>query len=58
MTFFRGDQEREYSGRNLENAVLEFNSALSHFGHGVGFKTFKCVQGIATILGPVLLVLC
>jgi hypothetical protein len=32
--------------RDLEKAVLEFNSALSDFGHSIGFITFKTVRGI------------
>jgi hypothetical protein len=43
-TFVKGD-ELGTAGTKLENAVGTFNSALSHFGHGVGFKTFDTVEG-------------
>ena len=45
MTLLRGDQERKSSCRDLEKSIQEFNFALSHFSHRIGFKTFQCVQG-------------
>ena len=32
--------------RRLEKAIQEFDSALSFFGHSIGFRTFQTVEGI------------
>lgn len=43
---FNGDQDCVSAVIELESAVEAFNSALSHFGHHVGFQTFEVLQGI------------
>lgn len=47
-TLFRGADEMDSSRRQLEQAVGEFNKALSDFGHRIGFKIFARVEGIFT----------
>ena len=49
-TFTAGDDERNGVNAALESAVRDFNAALSHYGHGVGFKTFETVEGVTTAL--------
>lgn len=44
--FFLGDRGYDSSKLKVKTAVQEFNSALTHFGHSVGFKTFETVQGM------------
>ena len=46
VTFLKGDEERDAASVALETAVHDFNFSLSHYGHGVGFKTFEYVEGI------------
>jgi hypothetical protein len=46
-SFFKGNTECDDSRSRLEKAVQEFNSALSNFGHSIGFKTFASVQGMS-----------
>jgi hypothetical protein len=48
-TLFRGTDEVDSSRRELGQAVVQFNAALSHFGHQIGFKTFARVEGILTL---------
>ena len=40
-----GDGGREAATRALKTSVEDFNAALSHYGHGVGFKTAESVEG-------------
>lgn len=40
-----GENELQSTREDLEKAINEFNSALSHFGHNVVFKTFDRIQG-------------
>jgi hypothetical protein len=54
MTIIAGDDALTSVDTRLGNAVQEFNSTLSHFSSGVGFRTFEigsqtleAVQGIA-----------
>ena len=58
-TLFRGTDEVDSSRRELGQAVAEFNLALSHFGHQIGFKTFARVEGIVILnaFGPRLILL-
>jgi tetratricopeptide (TPR) repeat protein len=44
-TLTAGDEDYTEINQALEKAVANFNSALSHYGHGVGFKTFEYVEG-------------
>ena len=44
-TLTRGDDDYSAVTQELETSVANFNSALSHYGHGVGFKTFEYVEG-------------
>src|SRR5271154_1556983 len=46
-TLTTGDEDYTEVNQALEKAVANFNSALSHYGHGVGFKTFEYVEGNA-----------
>jgi hypothetical protein len=42
-----GDENFSTIESTLKNAVDEFNLTLTHFGHGVGFRTFEIVEGEA-----------
>jgi len=46
--FVRGNEERDQANRDVVDAVQNFNSALSHFGHGVGFQTYEEVKSISS----------
>ena len=41
MTIIAGDDALTSVDTRLGNAVQEFNSTLSHFSSGVGFRTFE-----------------
>ena len=49
-TLTSGDEDYTTTSRALETCVTNFNSALSHYGHSVGFKTFEYVEGEQTWL--------
>ena len=44
-TLTTGEEEYVAVSQALEVCVSNFNSALSHYGQGVGFKTFEYVEG-------------
>lgn len=44
-----GDDECQSVEIDLRDAVDEFNSTLSHFGHSVGFKIFEAVESIIVV---------
>ena len=46
-TVVMGDDALTVVEVGLRDAVDEFNSTLSHFGHGIGFRTYEIVQGKA-----------
>ena len=46
-SFLVGEREYKTVDSDLKAAVDEFNSAVVHFGHGVGFKVFDLLQGIS-----------
>lgn len=48
-TLVKGDDECQSVDTDLRDAVDEFTSTLSHFGHSVGFKIFEAVEGITVI---------
>ena len=45
-TFVAGDGGLDNANQELKTAVDNFNNALYHYGHGVGFKTAESVEGI------------
>jgi hypothetical protein len=48
--FFTGETDSVSVENDLKAAVEEFNSALVHFGQGVGFKVFDLLQGTSTFM--------
>lgn len=44
---FVGEREHKTVDLDLKAAVDEFNSAVMHFGQGLGFKVFDLLRGIS-----------
>jgi len=44
--FCQGTDIFDSTEAELRGAVDEFNYTLSHFGHGVGLRTFQVVEGM------------
>jgi hypothetical protein len=44
--FLQGTNKFESAEADLRGVVDEFNYTLSHFGHGVGLRTFQVVEGM------------
>ena len=46
---FKGTEDCDSARLELESAIQEFNSALSHYAYRIGFKTFQRVEGIPVL---------
>jgi len=52
MDIVAGEEKLKSADPRLQNAVEEFNSTLTHFSHGVGFRTFEIgSQTLDEVLG-------
>lgn len=47
MTFMKGSAALDQASKDVAAAVQEFNSALAHFGHEVGFHTYEETKSIS-----------